>query len=306
MSILKNIKNGVRSLMNKLPYVRTLHKLNSNSKFPAGHFYSSVVSLEDIKKRQDEIWKQEMEEVIPGIELNAEKQKKILARFAEFYQEMDFPENKIAEKRYFLNNSYYAYGDGIMLYSFLRSFQPKRIIEIGSGFSSALMLDVNEHYFQNTIDITFIEPFPEVRLENLLREQDSSAVNLISEMVQNVPIQTFEELKEGDILFVDSSHVVKTGSDVHYILNNILPVLNKGVIIHFHDVHFPFEYPKSWVLDGFGWNETYFIKSFLMYNTTFEILIFSDYLYKFHKGLFSEMPSVHKAYGSSLWLQKTE
>ena len=306
MSILKNIKNGVRSFMNKLPYVRTLHKLNSNSKFPAGHFYSSVVSLEDIKKRQDEIWKQEMEEVIPGIELNVDKQKKIVARFAEFYQEMDFPENKIAEKRYFLNNSYYAYGDGIMLYSFLRSFQPKRIIEIGSGFSSALMLDVNEHYFQNTIDITFIEPFPEVRLENLLKKHESSAVNLIPEMVQNVPIQTFEELEEGDILFVDSSHVVKTGSDVHYIINNILSVLKKGVIIHFHDIHFPFEYPKSWVLDGFGWNETYFIKSFLMYNTSFEILIFSDYLYKFHKGLFSEMPLVHKAYGSSLWLQKTE
>ena len=302
MNRLKKIKNGIRSLMNKLPYVSTLHKLNSNSKFPAGHFYSSVVSLDDIKNRQDEIWKLETRKVIPGIELNVERQKEIFTGLIQFSKEMDFPENKTNGKRYFLNNSYYAYADGIILYSILRCFKPKRIIEIGSGYSSALMLDVNERYFQNNIELTFIEPFPEVRLQTLLKGDES--VKLIPDEVQKVPLETFKKLDNGDILFIDSSHVVKTGSDVHYIINDILPVLKKGVLIHFHDIHFPFEYPKSWVLDGFGWNETYFIKSFLMYNSSFEILIFSDYLSKFHQDLFSRMPLVNKASGSSFWIEK--
>ncbi len=303
---MKRLKNRIKDFMNKLPYVSTLHKLNSNSKFPAGHFYSSVVSLDDVKKRQDEIWVSEFEENISGIIINRERQKELFYQFEKFYGEMDFPENPGPEKRYFLNNSYYAYGDGILLYSFIRHFQPKKIIEIGSGYSSALMLDVNEIFFQNKIDLTFIEPFPEVRLHSLLKDNDSTSVQLISEKVQKVPLKTFEKLEKGDILFVDSSHVVKTGSDVHYILNKILPVLKKGVIIHFHDIHFPFEYPKSWVLDGFGWNETYFLKAFLMYNSSFEILMFTDYLHKIHNDLFSKMPLASKASGSSFWMEKTK
>jgi len=303
---MKRLKNRIKNFMNKLPYVSTLHKLNSNSKFPAGHFYSSVVSLDDVKKRQDEIWVPELQENIPGININRERQKELFCQFEKFYSEMDFPENPGPEKRYFLNNSYYAYGDGILLYSFIRHFQPKKIIEIGSGYSSALMLDVNEFFFQNKIDLTFIEPFPEVRLHSLLKDNDSTSVQLISEKVQKVPLKTFEKLEKGDILFVDSSHVVKTGSDVHYILNNIPPVLKKGVIIHFHDIHFPFEYPKSWVLDGFGWNETYFLKAFLMYNSSFEILMFTDYLHKIHNDLFSKMPLASKASGSSFWMEKTK
>lgn len=289
--------------MNQLPYVKTLHKLNSNSKFPAGHFYSSVVSLEDMKKRQNEIWNSNTEEV-PGIELNCEYQKELIAEFSDIYSEHGLCEEPSAGKRYFLNNTYYAYGDGIILYSFIKYFRPQRIVEIGSGFSSALMLDVNEHHFQNCIDLTFIEPFPEVRLDILLKENEVSSVNLIAERVQKVPVEYFKKLEKGDILFIDSSHVVKTGSDVHYIINHILPALKKGVLIHFHDIHFPFEYPKSWVLDGFGWNETYFIKSFLMYNKAFRILFFTDYLYRFHKPLFEDMPLVNKSPGSGLWIEK--
>ncbi|WP_373056906.1 class I SAM-dependent methyltransferase [Zunongwangia sp. H14] len=303
---MKKLKNRFKDFLNRLPYVRTLHKLNSNSKFPAGHFYSSVVSLEDIKQRQDEIWVSELEENIPGININKERQTELFHQFEKFYDEMDFPENPVPEKRYFLNNSYYAYADGIILYSFIRYLQPKKITEIGSGYSSALMLDMNQTFFQNKINLTFIEPFPEVRLQSLFKDNDITSVQLISKLVQKVPLKTFERLEKGDILFIDSSHVVKTGSDVHYILNKILPILKKGVIIHFHDIQFPFEYPKSWVLNGFGWNETYFLKAFLMYNTSFDILIFSDYLNKFHNHLFSKMPLSAKATGSSFWMEKTK
>ena len=263
-----------------------------------------MVSLEDIKERQEEIWNFKTEE-IPGIELNTDYQRQLITKFSDFYKEHDLKEDASAGNRYFLNNSYYAYGDGIILYCFIRTFKPKRIIEIGSGFSSALMLDVNEKHFQNSIKISFIEPYPEVRLNNLLKESELSSVDLIAKRVQQVPIENFKKLEKGDILFIDSSHIVKTGSDVHYIINRILPVLNEGVLVHFHDIHFPFEYPKKWVLDGFGWNETYFIKSFLMYNDRFKIVFFTDYLYRFNKDLFEDMPLVNSSPGSGIWLEKT-
>jgi predicted O-methyltransferase YrrM len=300
----KKIKTLLKSGLNKLPYIKTLHKLNSNSRFPAGHFYSSVVSLEDIKERQQEIWNVQTEE-IPGIELNADCQRKLITKFSGIYKKHDLNEEASTGKRYFLNNTYYAYGDGIILYCFLRTFKPKKIIEIGSGFSSALMLDVNEKHFHNSIKISFIEPYPEVRLNNLLKEKETSTVELIAQRVQKVPLEYFEKLEKGDILFIDSSHIVKTGSDVHYIINHILPMLNNGVLIHFHDIHFPFEYPKKWVLDGFGWNETYFIKSFLMYNDRFKIVFFTDYLYRLNNDLFEDIPLLKNSPGSGLWIEKT-
>ena len=98
--------------------------------------------------------------------------------------------------------------------------------------------------------------------------------------------------------------MVKTGSDVNYILFEILPRLNKGVFIHFHDIHFPFEYPKDWVLNGFGWNETYFLRTFMMYNSQFEIVFFADFLHKKYKEAFEDMPLTYKSTGSNFWIRK--
>ena len=114
----------------------------------------------------------------------------------------------------------------------------------------------------------------------------------------------FDELAENDILFIDSTHVSKTGSDVNYILFEILPRLKPGVFIHFHDVFYPFEYPREWVFGGFNWNENYLLHAFLMYNETFEIKIFADYLHVHHKEIFKEMPLCYKNTGGNLWLQK--
>src|SRR5205814_62343 len=117
-------------------------------------------------------------------------------------------------------------------------------------------------------------------------------------------LETFEKLNSGDILFVDSTHVVKTGNDVNYILFEIIPRLKSGVLIHFHDIFYPFEYPKDWVFMGRNWNEDYFLKAFLMYNNEFEIILFSDYLHKHHKEIFKEMPLCYKNSGGNLWIRK--
>lgn len=290
--------------MNRLPYVRTLHRLNTNSRFPAGHFYSSVISLDEVREKQDEIWPKALPESLTGIDLWTEEQLGLLGEFKSFYGDFLFPVDKEKRFRYFLNNPFFSYGDGFILFSMIRNFKPKRIIEIGSGFSSALMMDTNDLFFNSEIQLTFVEPFPGNRLNHLIGKAEEN-IQLIEEEVQTVDPDLFKSLEAGDILFVDSSHVVKTGSDVHFILKKILPGLKKGVLIHFHDIHFPFEYPKDWVLSGFGWNEVYYIHAFLMYNEQFRIRMFNDFLSKCHSENINSIPLMTKAAGSSLWLEKT-
>jgi predicted O-methyltransferase YrrM len=300
-------KNLVFNALNKIPYVRRLQEENlnfkNNSLFPAGHFYSTIISVEEVKKRQNEIWRKANVDGIHGIDLNTQDQIDLVKDLSKFYEELPFTATKQAHLRYYFENEYYSYTDGIVLYSMIRHFKPKRIIEVGSGYSSAIMLDTNELFFNNEINLTFIEPYPE-RLYSLLKESDKKSSEIIVSDLQLVPLEHFEKLNSGDILFIDSTHVVKTGSDVNYILFEILPKLNKGVLIHFHDVFYPFEYPKDWVFKGFNWNEDYFLKAFLMYNNKFKVKLFSEYLHMHHKEVFQKMPITYKNTGGNLWLEK--
>ena len=300
------VKHKIIELLNKIPYVNNLYHLNlkfqSNSCFPPGHYYSPIVSVEDLKKREAEIWNKKDQEKILGINLNTIEQLKLVKELAEYYDEMPF--NNVRNKnRFYFDNDFYEYTDGIFLYSMMRHFKPEQIIEIGSGFSSALMLDTNQLFFNNKINMTFIEPYTD-RLHSLITTDDTKSTTIIEKEVQSVPLNTFEKLNKGDILFVDSTHVAKTGSDVNYILFEILPRLNKGVLIHFHDIFYPFEYPKEWVFQGRNWNENYFLKSFLMYNNEFKIILFGDYLHKFQSEVFNKMSACLKNSGGNLWLEK--
>lgn len=303
MKLKKQLINGVKRVANKLPYVSTLYQQSLNCVHPNGHFYSPVISIADVKKREAEIWKNVAIDGIRGIDLKTEEQKKLVQQFTPFYNEIPFKAEKQSNLRYQFENGYYSYTDGIVLYSIIRHFKPKRIIEIGSGHSSAVTLDTNELFFNNAIELTFIEPYPE-RLYSLMTTEDKKKVTVYESDVQSIPLAVFEKLEAGDILFIDSTHVSKTGSDVNYILFEILPVLKSGVLIHFHDIFYPFEYPKEWVFRGFNWNEDYILKAFLMYNDRFEIKLFSHYLHQHHKAIFAEMPLTYKDTGGNLWIQK--
>jgi len=122
--------------------------------------------------------------------------------------------------------------------------------------------------------------------------------------VQLVPPNFFLRLQHGDILFIDSSHVSKVGSDLNYLLFHILPILKSGVIIHFHDILYPFEYPKEWIYEGRFWNEAYLLKAFLMYNCDFEILLFNDYMVKEEKEFLRGIDDRLLSGGGSIWLRK--
>jgi len=294
---------GLTEMNHLFNKIRNIKRKLLLSPFP-GSYSSPIVDVIDIRRREEEIFSINSK-AIPGVELNEENQLTLLTKFEQYYPEIPFKDSK-NERRYYYNNGFYLHSDAIFLYSMIRYFHPKRIIEIGAGFSSAAMLDsVDSLGFQDT-EFTFIDPFPD-RLKSLLRKEDYLRCTIIEERLEDVDVTIVDQLTDNDILFVDSSHVCKTGSDVNKIILEILPKLNRNVLIHFHDIFFPFEYPKSWILDwnSFGWNEDYFLRAFLMYNTNFEIVFFNTFLENFYKERFlTTMPNCLKHPGGSLWIRK--
>lgn len=274
------------------------------SKYPPGHFYSPLPSTKEVENAAHRIWKATESEKIPGIDLRVREQQRLFARFLKYYQEMPFKDKRQDGLTYYFDNRYFCHADAIVLYSMMREFSPKRIIEVGSGFSSCVMIDTNQLFLDNKTELTFIEPHPQRFIVNVGKK--ICQIKLIKRIVQDVDLSFFEMLEENDILFLDSSHVGKIGSDVLHLLFEVLPNLASGVIIHFHDIFFPFEYPRNWVENRKrAWNENYFIRSFLQYNNTFKIIYFNNYIGKFHKSMLQKyMPIALMNIGGSLYLRK--
>jgi predicted O-methyltransferase YrrM len=316
MGIISRISRNVRFLSNVYKEKGAIRNLleSGNIVFlrysTPGHYYSPIPNLRDI--RSGSRARPEGEPTaLPSIDLHEGRQIRLASLFSDLYHDLPFTDRKTERFRYFLDNGYFSYGDGIVLYAFLRTFAPKRVIEIGSGYSSALMLDTSDLFLDNATHFTFIEPYPN-RLLSLLNDSDKSRVRIEEKPVQEVDTRLFSSLEANDILFVDSSHMAKWHSDVVHVIFHILPSLNNGVIIHFHDVLWPFEYPENWFEIGRAWNEAYFLRAFLQNNIEFEILYFNSYMALYHEDLLVEsMPKVLKAPTSkghpgntSLWVRK--
>ena len=188
----------------------------------------------------------------------------------------------------------------------LNQWKPKRVIEVGSGFSSLLTAHVNHNMLNNSIDFTCIEPYP----REFLKKKIPGLNNVIVEKVQNLDKSIFTALEAGDILFIDSSHVAKTGSDVNSLFFEILPILKKGVRIHLHDIFLPFEYDKIWVLEeNRSWNEQYLLRALLMYSDTFKVLFGCNYAQYKYPELVSKAMALKKQQGFggvSIWIEKAK
>jgi len=269
--------------------------------FPPGHFYSPLPSREETAEA---FARGGFGPPFPGVDLNEAGQVERLERFAGWYAEQPFPEEAAPGRRFYLANPSYGHFDAIMLYAMLREARPRRIIEVGSGFSSAAMLDLNEHVLGGAVDFTFIDPDMR-RLRPLLREGDAGRVTLVERRVQEVPLETFAALGAGDVLFIDSSHVSKIGSDVNRLYFDVLPALAPGVLIHIHDVAGNLEYPREWFDEGRAWNEQYLLRAFLMHNAAYRIELFTGWLFNTRHAWFRErMPLCARGGGGQLWLRK--
>lgn len=265
---------------------------------PPGHFYSPICDLNKIRSRK------KVSDQILDINFNDEKQLSIFNALTPFLQKIPYADTHTDGFRYKFINGAYAHNDGCILYSMLQYLKPKQVIEIGSGNSSCIFLDaLDQDYIQH---LTCIEPYPEL-LYSLISDQDKTNPNvtILQSDVQDVPLETFEQLNAGDMLFIDSTHVVKTGSDVLYNFFEILPRLKPGVIIHIHDIFGQFEYPDAWVMNNWCWNELYLLRAFLMNNTKYEILFFNNYFLSKYTHLVELIcPIMLKDWGSGIWLSK--
>jgi Methyltransferase domain/Domain of unknown function (DUF4214) len=272
---------------------------------PPGHYYSPVVDprIIDTQKLIRPLSARDIE--ILGISLD---------HMIEFWSKnidniasCDFPEKPIDGCRFYFDNPVYSYADAIMLRAMLLVWRPRRIVEIGCGFSSSVMLDTIEQHGLAVDKLVFIDPYPD-RLKGLLKPSDYAHIEIIEKSVQSATPAIFEELQENDILFVDSTHVMKTQSDVCALLFDIIPSIAPGALIHFHDIFYPFEYPLDWIVQRrYSWNEIYGLRLFLMYNSEFRIEFFNNMFGQLcHDLIEKTCPLYLNNIGGSIWLRREQ
>jgi Methyltransferase domain len=269
---------------------------------PPGHFYSPIPSVAEVRARAAAIFDRDVAD-IPGVELDEAGQLALLARLAPYVREHPWREEAVPGLRFRLDNPNFGEADPLLLHALLRHGRPRRAVEVGCGYSSCVFVDTNERFLGGAVELTFVEPYPELFL-SLLAPGEREAVRLHACGLQAVPDEVFDRLEAGDVLFVDSSHVSKTGSDVNHLFFRILPRLAPGVWIHLHDVPFPFEYPEAWVYEGRAWNECYLLRAFLQYNGAFQVLLWGSFLAARHRDAWQRAMPPGVEPGGSIWLRK--
>ena len=239
-----------------------------------------------------------------GIDLNEKGHQRFLEQLAAWYPEYDLPDGETPGRRFYGYNHFFSTSDALALYGIMRTCRPRRIIEVGLGFSSGAMLEINDRFLDGKVQFTFIEPNPD-RLNECITPDDRKRCRFINKPVQEVSFAAFETLEANDILFIDSSHVGKIGSDVSYLLFNVLPRLKSGVIVHVHDINWPFEYPKAFYDLGRAWNEVHLLRAFLMYNSAFRVVFWGGYAaHRFGDYLHQHLPRFMAQVPASIWLQR--
>ena len=269
---------------------------------PPGHFYSPHPRLEDLEAMQDSILAGARDK--GGIDYNSTEQLALLEQSVALQPVGLWPEQSAPTHRYYYNNHFFRFGDANAIWQMAQIYRPKRVIEVGSGYSTACWLDTFDA-LQLVAKLTCIEPYP-ARLHQLCRQDDLvSRIDLLEKPVQEIPLEFFTGLAAGDVLFIDSTHVAKSGSDVNYLFFQVLPRLAPGVLIHIHDIFWPFEYPLSWYQEGRAWNECFFLRAFLQFNSAFRIIRFNSYLAQHHANVISQIDQkfVSDA-GGSIWLTR--
>ena len=271
--------------------------------YPFGHPHSPVVDPAEARKYVRTARGAQID--LPGIRISGKRMQDFWDGAIDFIRTTSFSAEGATDHRFYHPNPSYPYGDALILRAMIGRYRPARVIEVGSGFSSACMLDAAEDAGIEDFSLTCIDPYPGPVL-SLLRPSDAKRVRIVNKPVQEVPVDLFLGLRRGDILFIDSTHVLKTGSDVCHELFAILPRLAVGVIAHFHDCQYPFEYPDGWIFDdNRSWNEIYAVRAFLMYNSHFEILFWNGFFARSRRArIAATFPAFLRQPGGGLWIER--
>lgn len=239
-----------------------------------------------------------------GIDFNLQEQLSLLKKFNYNTELKEIANMQASELTYSFSKGPFLSGDAEYLYNIIRLLKPKRIIEIGSGHSTlivqhAIIKNLKENNTYQCEHVC-IEPFENLWLEKL-------PVKVIRSLVEDVDENFFKQLNENDILFIDSSHIIRPQGDVLFEYLQILPILNKGVIVHIHDIFTPKDYLNEWITNGtLFWNEQYLLESFLSLNNSYNIIGALNYLkHNYYNELAEKCPMLTKdREPGSFWIKR--
>lgn len=261
------------------------------------NFYQPVP---DISSLHDKLFKKISQ--LSGINLNVKKQIRLLEKsFAKYSHECKgIPEKYTGVPHEFhFRNLAFDWVDAIIYYCTIRHFKPKRVVEIGSEWSTKIA--AKACLKNKNTELVAIEPYP----QTALMQGFPGFSKLIQKRVQDMNPTFFERLGPNDILFIDSTHTVKIDSDVNYLFFEVLPKLKKGVLIHFHDIFLPKNYPRLWVKEHFKfWNEAYLLQAFLMYNDSFEVLFANSHIVDNYREKIKKTFPYSLLRAGSFWIRK--
>jgi hypothetical protein len=272
-----------------------------------GNFYFPLPDLTKLAEPAEHarVWPDEPH-AMPGIEWRPDAQVELCNEVFARQESISFPqESRAGVPEYSRASKRYPLIDAWVLQAFLRHLQPARVVEVGAGYSSLVTARVNREFFDEQAHFTAIDPYP----LDFLERGVPGLTELRTERVQETPFEVFEQLGPNDVLFIDTSHTVKTGGDVPWIYNQILPRLNPGVVVHLHDIYLPWDYPEHSVFAGKGWSELYLMQSFLVCNSAFEVLFGSHWMKRRHWGLLRRafpdlLDEDIRREASSLWIRR--
>lgn len=267
-------------------------------------YYSGLNDLSFLSENQD-LWHDRP--FPPAIKWDLDAQLNSVRRLAPYIAELgDVPQDAPpGPPQYHWRNDFWGDTDAVVHYGLLRERKPRRIVEVGSGWSSLLMAQAlarNEEEGAAAI-VDQVEPFPRKELLRALPSQWA----LHETILQRAPLEIFEALGDGDICFYDGSHVARTASDVVWFFFEVVPRLKPGVLVHVHDIFWPADYPDEWIFDrAQTWNEQYLLQAFLMYNRDFEPLICNAALAQSREAELTELlvGTAAEPHGVSVWLRR--
>jgi len=270
--------------------------------FLRSHFYSVVP---DTSKLDSAMFKERFDGVRGGVDPRTEAQLELLGRLRGYSSELeDVPEQAAPPDAYgWVNPAFYPY-DAAVLYCMVREFKPRRIIEIGCGHST--MINARALAANGGGELICVEPYPQDFLRGI-----RGVSEVIEKPVQEVPQDLYDSLGEDDLLFIDSTHVCRVGSDVNHLFLRVLPSLARGVWVHVHDIYLPFEMPEDWVRNKkIFWNEQYLLQAFMLCNDSFRPLLMNNFLGIEHpeamRAAFACVPSRWRPGGGSYYMQRVK
>jgi Methyltransferase domain len=268
-------------------------------------YYSPIPDLSTLPA---DIWLRRSE--MHGVDLDPDAGIVFVEReLAPFVAELEVPlEDPRHPGVFFLRNPGFGSVDAELLYGMIRFARPKRIIELGSGYTTLLINMAARRNLNDGASTQHVayDPYPR---EQVLGPTLPKPTRLEAISATDVPLEVFTELEAGDVLFVDTTHTVKLGSDVNFIILDVLPRLQPGVLVHFHDIFLPWEYPRVWFEQmQYYWAEQYLLQAFLAFNRAFSVVIPASAVAREHPGRLGQaIPSfVEGVNPGSLWLRRSE